>query len=202
MTIEQAIESRRTLRDFMDRPVPQEIVRAALEAGLKAPSYNHQKEWDFLLVHDALLRRALIQAGRLGGAAVTRDDLPGLEPLAQDMYLDAIPKQGRMILSAPQLLVVVYKPKTQIAQSQRPSDLNSLAAVWCCIQNILLELAAHGVFGTTMVPDHTAGIKEVLGIPQQLEVAVLLPFGYKAPHAHIIAQKDVPLDAKLHINRW
>lgn len=202
MTILQAIESRHTLRDFADRPVPREVVDEALRAGLKAPSYNHQKEWDFLLVRDAGLRQELIRVEGLGGSTVTRADLQGLEPLAQDMYLDAIPKQGRMILTAPQLLVVVYKPKTRIAESTRVSDMNCLAAVWCCIENILLALAAHDVFGTTMVPGNTAGIKEILGIPQELEVATLLPFGYPAQDAKIIPQKKAPLQERLHADCW
>lgn len=202
MTILEAIDRRHTLRDFADHVVPQDIVEEALQAGLRAPSYNHQKEWDFVLVRDAALRRALIQAGHLGGGSVTRDDLQGLEPLAQDMYLDAIPKQARMILTTSHVLVMVYKPKTPVAQSTVVSDMNCLAAVWCCVENILLALAAHDVFGTTLVPGDTTGIKAALGIPQELEVATLLPFGYAAENARIIPQKQTKLQDRLHADRW
>ncbi|HEX2945466.1 MAG TPA: hypothetical protein VHT96_05895, partial [Clostridia bacterium] len=59
----------------------------------------------------------------------------GQDALAKEMYLDAIPKQKRMILTSPELLVVVYRPKTQVAESQRVYDLNCMASVWCCIEN-------------------------------------------------------------------
>jgi nitroreductase len=43
MELMQAIEKRRTVRDFLDKPVAQSVIEKALCAGLKAPSYNHRK---------------------------------------------------------------------------------------------------------------------------------------------------------------
>lgn len=58
------------------------------------------------------------------------------------------------------------------------------------------------VYATTMVPDNTAAMKEVLGMPKELEIAVLLPLGYKSPDAFIIPQKEVSVKDALHIDRW
>lgn len=41
MELLEVIEKRRTVRDFSDKEIPQEIIEKSLEAGLKAPSYNH-----------------------------------------------------------------------------------------------------------------------------------------------------------------
>jgi hypothetical protein len=74
--------------------------------------------------------------------------------------------------------------------------------VWCCIENILLSLAEKNVFGVTFIPKNTQAVKEVLNIPQELEVAAIIPFGYKASDAKAIIQKEVLLEEKLHINKW
>lgn len=201
----EAIEKRRTVRDFLDRPVPQSVIEKALYAGLKAPSYNHQKQVYFTLVRDPKLRLGLIAAeGMKDEVSKTfRETLKReYEQLAQKMYMDAIPKQNRMIRYAPELLLVSYMPKKAFADSRTPADQNCHAAVWMCIENILLSLAEDGVYGTTMVPDNTAAMKEVLGMPQELEIAVLLPFGYKSPDAKIIPQKEVSVSEALHIDRW
>lgn len=204
MELSDVIDRRRTVRDFSEKEVPFEIIQKALEAGLKAPSYNHQKEWDFILVKDQNVRLALTQVEKM--VEVVSDKykkaLENYETLAQEMYLDAIPKQKKMILTAPEVLVVVYKPKTQIHESKKVCDLNCLAAVWCCIENILLSLADHDVYGTTVIPEYTSEVKKVLNIPQELEVAVLIPLGYKAIDAKIVPQKEVKLESKLHTNRW
>jgi hypothetical protein len=53
-----------------------------------------------------------------------------------------------------------------------------------------------------MVPDNTGAIKEVLRIPQEHEIAVLLPFGYKSPNAFIVPQKKASVSEALHTDRW
>lgn len=204
MELTEAINHRRTVRDFSEAEVSFEIIEKALQAGLKAPSYNHLRQWDFILVKEKNIRLALTQTEEM--IEKVTDDLKqsfeGYEDLAKDMYLDAIPKQKRMILTAPELLVIIYKPKTQISESKRVYDLNCLASVWCCIENILLSLTENEVFGVTFIPKNTPALKNILNIPQELEVAAIIPFGYKEANAKIIPQKEIVLESRLHINNW
>jgi len=204
MELKEVINKRRTLRDFSEKEVAFEIIEKALEAGLKAPSYNHLKQWDFLLVKEQNMRLALTQTESMVENITNelKESFEGYDNLAKSMYLDAIPKQKRMILTAPELLVVVYKPKTQVSESNRVYDLNCLASVWCCIENILLSLAEDEVYGVTFIPQNTPAVKKALNIPQELEVAAIIPFGYRAPDAKIFPQKEVQLESRLHINKW
>ncbi len=205
MELMKVIEKRRTVRDFSGRAVPDDVIRKALYAGLKAPSYNHQKEVTFTLVKDPALRLALTvieEMSEVVSEAFNKRLREEFEALAREMYMDAIPKQKKMTLSAPELLIVSYKPVKPVAESKIVKELNCHAAVWACIENILLSLAEDDVFGTTMVPDHTQGIKDLLNIPQEFEVAVMIPFGYKADDARIIPQKEVGVDDVLHFDKW
>jgi len=131
-----------------------------------------------------------------------KQTLESYEALVKNMYLEAVPKQRKMILSAPELLVVVYKPKTQVSDSKRVYDLNCLASVWCCIENVLLSLADSEVYGVTFIPQNTCAVKKVLNIPKELEVAAIIPFGYPAEDAKIYPKKEVHLVERLHIDIW
>jgi nitroreductase len=204
MELQEAIDHRRTVREFSDELIPFDIIKSALEAGLKAPSYNHLKQWDFLLVNDQKLRLAITQTEEMLDKVTPelKQAFEGYESLVKNMYFDAIPKQKRMILTAPELLVVIYKPKTQVEKSEKVYDLNCLASVWCCIENILLSLAENEVFGVTFIPKNTPGVKSTLNIPQELEVAAIIPFGYKAFDNKIVPQKEVQLETRIHINNW
>jgi nitroreductase len=204
MELQDAIRKRRTVRDFSGQEVPFEVIERALSAGLLAPSYNHLKEWHFLLVQDQNLRVALTQTESMVEQVTDelKQSFAGYEPLVRNMYLDAIPKQKRMIATAPELLVVVYKPKTQVSESLKVYDLNCLASVWCCIENILLSLAEHDVFGVTFIPQNTPAVKKVLSIPPELEVAAIIPFGHRASDAALHPQKEVPLESRLHRDQW
>nr|WP_314466417.1 nitroreductase family protein [uncultured Clostridium sp.] len=204
MEFKQVIDKRRTIREFSNEIVPNEIIVESLDAGLKAPSYNHLKQWDFIMVRDSKIRLALTQTEEMI-EELSSDLLQAFEnhdSLAKAMYLDAIPKQKRMILTAPELLVVVYKPKTLVKDSNRIYDLNCLASVWCCIENILLSLAEHEVLGVTFIPKNTDKVKDILAVPDELEVAAIIPFGYKAEDSKIIEQKEIDLKTRIHINVW
>ena len=204
MELMEAIARRRTVRDYAERDVPFPVIEKALRAGLMAPSYNHQKEWAFILVKDPVRREALAMADHVPDSVSpeTKEGLENYSPLGREMYLAAIPRQKKMILTAPALLVVVYKPKTPIAMSKRIYDSNGLAAVWCCIENILLSLAEDDVYAATIVPSDTPAIKEGMGIPGELEVAALIPMGYRAPDAKIIPPTEVAVASALHTDRW
>lgn len=204
MELQEAIAKRRSIRDFSDESVSMDIIKKALEAGLKAPSYNHLKQWDFILVQDLGKRYQLTQTEEMMEAVTgeLEESLKSYESIAQEMYLDAIPKQKRMLMEAPELLAVIYKPKTKVEDSQRIYDLNCMASVWCCIENILLSLAEDEVFGVTFIPKNTAGVKVVLGVPAELEVAALIPFGYKKQGTKLYPQKEVDLNKALHINNY
>jgi nitroreductase len=47
-----AITSRRNVRNFEDRPVPEEDLDRILEAGRRAPSSRNWQPWDFVVVTD------------------------------------------------------------------------------------------------------------------------------------------------------
>jgi nitroreductase len=47
-----AIASRRNVRQFVDRPLPDEALDRILEAGRRAPSSRNTQPWDFIVVTD------------------------------------------------------------------------------------------------------------------------------------------------------
>lgn len=205
MEFYQVIERRRTVRDFADTAVEADKIRRILTAGLKAPTYNHLREWSFILVNDPRVRLQIVQAEGLPDHThpdELRRSLANHDLAAKEMYLDAIPKQKRMLLAAPELVVVAYQPKTPVADSKRIYDLNGFASVWCCIENILLAMAAENLCGVTFIPQNTDELRTVLRMPDGWEIAVLIPFGYRAQNVRILPQKDIQLRDKLHINRW
>ncbi len=205
MDFYEVIHTRRTIRSFSDEKVPEETIVKVLEAGIKAPTYNHLREWDFILVKDSAVRLNIVKAegipDKINISSIENGFLD-LDNIAKEMYLDAIPKQKSMLIKAPELLVVVFKPKTKVKDSSSVYDLNCLSSVWCCIENILLALAAEDLYGVTYIPQKVDAVKQVLGIPEYLEIAALIPFGHKVKESKIISQKSINLKEKIHFNKW
>ena len=50
MELDEAIKGRRSIRSYLDRPVPMEMVREVLEAGTWAPSAKNGQQWRFTVL--------------------------------------------------------------------------------------------------------------------------------------------------------
>ena len=205
MELKEVIEKRRTVRNFQNKKVPQEIIEYAIENGFKAPTYNHLNERDFIIINSLESKLKLIESEKLN-KVINNDELENVfkneEVFMKEMYLDAIPKQKKMIISAPSVIIVLFKPKMRVEKAQRIYDLNCLSSIWTCIENFLLSIAEHDVYGVTYVPQNNDIIKEKLGIPVELEIAAIIPIGYKADDARVLKQKPINIREKIHSEKW
>lgn len=205
MEFNDVIRKRQTVRDFQQKEVPSNIIDYAIENAFKAPSYNHLREWDFIILKNQESKLLLIKSENLYKTA-SRDELEDAfkneDMIMKEMYLDAIPKQKKMILSAPAVIVVVFKPKTKVFDAKKIYDLNCLASVWTCIENLLLSLAEYDVFGVTYIPQNIESVKEKFNIPDNLEIAAIIPIGYMDHSAKIPKQRPIDIKAHIHNDTW
>jgi nitroreductase len=204
MELHDAIARRRTVREFKPDPVPWQTVRRGLQAGLRAPCNAHLKSWQFILLRDRVQRLAVVRE-KLGARDI-RESQEVEQFIARfsdeelkAVYRRALPVQLTMMLQAPEVLLVCYATKP-LEDCRKLFDLNPLASVWMCIENIMLALAAEGVHGCTYTPYESQALRDHLGVPTGYEIAAVIPFGY--PATEPVVAPDEPLDARLHLDRW
>ncbi len=205
MELKEVIEKRRTIREFQDKEISETIIEYSINNGFKAPTYNHLREWDFIILKSLESKLKLIDSENLN-KKINFDELEKAfqneEEIMKEMYLDAIPKQKKMIISAPSVIIIVFKPKTKVEKAKKIYDLNCLASIWTCIENILLSLAEYDVYGVPFIPQNIDSIKTKLEIPSELEIAAILPIGYKAENARILKQKPINISERIHKEQW
>jgi 5,6-dimethylbenzimidazole synthase len=204
MEFDEAVAARRTVRQFRSDPVPPETVRRALEAGLKAPCNAHLKSWQFILLRDRERRARVVTEGLKARDMKDRDEIERFVARFADeelktVYRRSLPVQLSMMVEAPEVLVVCYKMKP-LAECRTLFELNPLASAWMCVENIMLALAAEGLFGCTYTPYDARGLKDALEVPPDYQVAAVIPFGFpsKRPDAGLPEK----LDERLHIDTW
>ena len=54
----EAVATRRTIRDFLPEPVPQEVLDRCLDAARLAPSSSNLQPWEFVIIRNPEVRRA------------------------------------------------------------------------------------------------------------------------------------------------
>ena len=205
MELKKVIKKRRTIREFQDKEISETIIEYSIKNGFKAPTYNHLREWDFIILNSIKSKLKLIDSENLN-EEINFDELEKTfqheEEIMKEMYLDAIPKQKKMIISAPSVIIVVFKPKTRVEKAKKIYDLNCLSSIWTCIENILLSLVEYDVYGVPFIPQNIDSIKAKLGIPSELEIAAIIPIGYKAENARILKQKPINISERIHKEQW
>jgi nitroreductase len=74
MNVSDAIRTKRAVRKFQDQPLPEEVVKAILNAGRRSQSSKNEQGWQFIAIRDKSILQALSKcgqwAGHLAGAAL------------------------------------------------------------------------------------------------------------------------------------
>jgi 5,6-dimethylbenzimidazole synthase len=199
----EAVEKRKTVREFQPKSVEEEKLMRVLAAGLKAPTHNNLREWEFVLIRDSEQRKKVVEIGAEAKDYSEKEVGKATRNMSEwekPAYLAALPVQKKMLMSSPELLVVCFKMRRPLGECRTLYELNDFASVWACMENILLAMAAEGLYGVTYIPHETASLRRLLSVPDDYEVAALIPIGY--PEKYHVKQKPVSLEAKLHYNKW
>ena len=64
MNVIEAIENKRAIRSFKQKPLPEPVVRAILDAGRRAQSSKNTQPWQFIAVQDKERLAALSKLGK------------------------------------------------------------------------------------------------------------------------------------------
>jgi 5,6-dimethylbenzimidazole synthase len=165
----RAIATRRDVRrGFLDKPLPDDLIRRLLCAAHSAPSVGLMQPSRFILIRDQGIRRAVhvafLQANERAMATYTGE--------RREQYA-RLKLQG--ILEAPQNLCVVSDLESerghQLGRHTMPET--AIYSTVCAIQNLWLAARAEGVgVGWVSILDPTR-LGEILQIP-----AHIVPVGY------------------------
>lgn len=74
MNVHDVIRLKRAVRKFQDKSLPEDVIRAILNAGRRSQSSKNEQGWQFIAIQDKAVLKALSEcgqwAGHLAGAAL------------------------------------------------------------------------------------------------------------------------------------
>ncbi len=207
MEFYEAVANRRTVREFLDKEVDFEVIKRILEAGNKAPTWNHNRNWGFIVLRtDEEKEFAFDYAKRIADKfdAERYLNIPRPYPitLGQKMYAHAMPRQFTMLKDAPYVIIPVFKCKE--LNSESVSALNPFSTAWCVIENIFLAATAEGLSCSMRIPlknEHDI-VKEKLRVPATYTIPVFIGIGYADTNEKELEQQYPSLDKQLHFGKW
>ena len=106
MEFYEAVNRRRSIRQFEDKEIPREILERILDAGLKAPSSNHQRRWELVTLTEKAVIMELAKFVRPHPCRIQEAKTP-----QQEMFKIAYPRQRSMIEESACVILPYFKQK-------------------------------------------------------------------------------------------
>ena len=204
-----ALDARRTIRDFTEEPVAEETIRKVLTAAFKAPTNDHLRQLEFVVVRDRaeILRLTATVAANTEAIQQTflKANAADMDGDEHAMFVDALPKQQRMLAQSGCLILPFFRQiGCPLCRPAEQSGLNYFASAWCALENIFLAAAAEGLACAFRIPiaDESAHVKRLVGTPEGYELACFLTIGHPAPNAIRPRQKPLDPDCHIHLGAW
>ncbi len=169
-----AIRQRRSVRRFSGEPLPDEVLKAVLEAGRWAPSWKNTQCWQLVVVTDSLVKGRLADVVSLGnpGALAVRT-APATIAVCAEL--------GKSGFSG-------GVPRTDKGEWWYMFDAG------LCVENMCLAAADLGL-GTLIIglADHAA-IGSILNLPSGIVPVILMPVGYpdRENPPKVTARREIP----------
>lgn len=180
MDFYEVLEKRRTYRDFSDREVSDEILKRVIGAAFKAPTNDHLRQLEFVVVRGRENIAKIIAPLAKNMAAFKElvaevDESDDEDKMA--MFADALPKQQRMLIQSGLLVIPFFRQLTwPLLKPVEQSSLNYFASAWCALENMLLAATAEGLGTVFHIPvaDEAEKIKQIVNAPEDYEFTCLL----------------------------
>src|SRR5215472_8795533 len=196
----EIIKTTRSMRRLKPDPVPSNLIRQILEAGVCAPSGGNMQRWRFLVIRDPQIKQRV-------GAYYKRawdeqvapryragEPAPGMGRERFLRLLDAAEHLAAHIHEAPVWIVPCLEGHTPTRTSG--------SSIYPAVQNMLLAARALGLGATltTLYLQFEMEVETALGLPPGFHSYALLPIGY--PVGRFGPVRRIALDDVVYENRW
>jgi nitroreductase len=170
-----AIWSTRSMRRLKPDPIPDDVLHTIFDAAIRAPSGSNQQTWSFIVVRDPQLKQQLQQwyyAVAIDYFGSGPQNAPGDDGAATMQRVRSSARHlAEHLHEAPVLVLACIR-------GVRSFTLGS--SIYPAIQNLMLAARACGV-GSTLTTFHLryeSEVKALLGFPDDVHTAALIPLGY------------------------
>lgn len=181
LALDELISGRRSVRRFLDQPVPHDLLLAILEAARWAPSPHGRQPWRFVVLTDPAPKQRLAQAMGAEWRRQLALDGEDAERVEERLRISQARIRGAPALVIPCLYLADMDAYPD-PERQRAEEIMAIQSLGCAIQNMLLTAYARGLDSGWMCaplfcPDV---VRAALDLVPTLTPHALIPIGYAA----------------------
>lgn len=189
MEIYEAIKKRRTIRVFK-QAASEEQVRKILLAGVKAPSGSNVQPWEFIIIDDPRIIEQIAERKYSQTLKHVMDEMLLKNPTTiEQIYLQTLqsplsphPAIRQRNAYKNCVVIAVCNQKGHGIGRKPWMNVENIASVWMCIENMALAATADGLGMQISIlrEEHKVAVEKLLGIPEDYELSTFVMFGVPA----------------------
>lgn len=179
----ETLKTRRTIRDFSDKAVPQDIIESCIKAAGTAPSGANHQPWHFVAISNAEIKRKI----RIAAEA---EEAEFYGSRASDEWLDALAPLGTdatkpFLETAPWLIAVFAQRRGGEIAGQDKKNYYVTESVGLATGMLITALHSAGLGTLTHTPAPMGFLREICERPDTEKPFVLMVVGYPAESAQV-----------------
>ena len=187
----QAIKTRRTVRDFSDKPIPASVIEQAILSAGTAPNGANMQPWHFVAISNADIKKQI----RL---AAEQEEREFYEQRASEEWLDALSHLGTdaekpFLETASHLIVIFLKKFSYDAQGNKLKNYYTSESVGIATGFLINALHTSGVATLTHTPSPMKFLNTILKRPADERPYMILVAGYPADGCQVPTIDKKPL---------
>ncbi|MEO1437918.1 MAG: nitroreductase family protein [Bacteroidota bacterium] len=186
----QAINQRRSVRDFSDRPVPKAVIENLIRTAASAPSGAHKQPWTFCAVSSAEMKAKIRKAAEAEEyesyhGRMSESWLKDLEPIGTDW--------NKPFLEIAPWLIILFKKSYDMEEGERKKNYYVMESVGIAAGFLIAAIHQAGLVTLTHTPSPMNFLQKILERPSNEKPFLLLPVGYPAADATVPDFERKPL---------
>jgi iodotyrosine deiodinase len=191
------LAARRSVRHFSPRPVPRDLVAAAIATANSAPSGANRQPWTFVAVSDKTVKRQIREAAEVEerenyeGGRMPPEWIEALAPLGTDWHKEFLEE-------APWLVVVFAEQHLPVDGGVRKNYYVSESVGIAC-GFFVAALHHMGLATLTHTPSPMGFLSKVLKRPAHEKPYILFPVGFPAKACTV---PDIPKKSAGEVTVW
>ena len=186
------LETRRSVRDFSDKPVPKEVIENIIKSASTAPSGAHKQPWTFCVVSNAEIKKQIREAAEKEEyesytKRMSEEWLEDLKPMATDWHKP-------FLEIAPYLIIVFKRAFEYDAEGKKHQNYYVNESVGLAAGMLITAIHDAGLVTLTHTPSPMNFLQKILDRPDNERPFLLLPVGYEADEVFVPNNRRKSLD--------
>ena len=174
----QKMKSRRSVRHFSDKEVPEEVINNIIMTAASAPSGAHKQPWTFCVIRDPDIKAKIKEAAE-------KEEYENYHGRMSEEWLKDLEKfetdwKKEFLTTAPCLMVIFKKAYDLEDDGSKSKNYYVSESVGIAAGFLIAAIHMAGLVTLTHTPSPMNFLKEILGRPDNEKPFLLLPVGYPA----------------------